>query len=138
MTNYYDFTLAPLRNILGPVYDAYRKTYDYTWKLLLEGRQVSTIENNPQPDMVEDRPWKFEYSVYGPVDMPVKAGVVGVKREILMQNEYPDIEKTDTGLGRYRREPTYLPANTPMQEIFVDMPYALKTDKPCSTVATRH
>jgi hypothetical protein len=138
MTSFYDFTVAPLRGILGPVYDAYRKAYDYTFKTTIEGWQVGTIQGNPLPDMVEDRINKWYYSVYGPVDMPVNAGTVGIQKEILMQTKPIDYETMDTGIGRFRREVKWVPDSATMQEIFVDMPYALKTDYKCSTVSTKH
>lgn len=133
MSEFYDTLLAPFRNILGPVYDAYRKIYEYKGSTTVPGHEVSTIEGAPQPDFREDRHHHFVYSVYGPVDNPVKAGIVGVPRIVKMQENY-----TGPEIRPYRGRPVnYLPIDTPMKEIFVDMPFEMKTEFKTSTVTTK-
>lgn len=135
MTEYFDFVLAPFRHFLGPVYDSYRKKYSYTETETVPGYSVGTIEGVPLPDVVGDRKNKFYYSVYGPPDDTVKAGIVGEDVQIKMQGKpivrtYPRGEKT--------RPVEWLPENVEMHETFVDMPFTQKTKFRTSTVATRH
>ena len=139
MTSYYDFTLAPLRRMLGPVYDAYRKAYEYTSSVLVPGHVVSTIEGVPLPDVIPDRGHKFYYSVYGPPDYNVPVDVVGRDTQVLTQTGSDYWETLRINNGRKKHTPVeWLPKGTEKQEVFVEMPYTLKTDLPCSTVSTRH
>ena len=86
MTEFSDFTLAPMRKLLGPVYDKYRKAYEYNETAVVPGNYVSTLHGTPLPDVLEDRKNKFHYSVYGRPDNPVPAGIVGVDTIIKMQS----------------------------------------------------
>src|SRR5690606_10373994 len=90
MTQYWDFTLAPFRRILGPVYDAYRKMYTFNHEEEIEPQLVSTLEGNPQPDFSEDRRHRSIYGVYGPPDNMVKAGIVAEPARIRMQSKSVD------------------------------------------------
>lgn len=135
MTSFLDFTLAPLRRFLGPVYDAYRKKYDYTEKETVPGHFVSTIEGVPLPDMAPDRRHRFYYSVYGPPDAPVKADIVGNDTEVMMQSKPP---APTYARGEIKRPVEWLPEDAEMHETFVDMPFTQKTHLRSSTVATRH
>lgn len=139
MTSFYDFNLAPFRHILGPVYDAYRKVYEYTSSILVPGHVVSTIEGVPLPDFIPDREHKFYYSVYGPPDYPVPADTVGHATEVLTQTG-PDYWSTlqINNQRRKRRPVDYLPADVEMQEVFTEMPFTKPTELRCSTVATFH
>lgn len=135
MTEYWDFTLAPFRRFLGPVYDAYRKIYSYNHEEEIPGNLVSTIEGNPQPDFSEDRRHKSIYGVYGPPDNMVKAGIVANPAKVKMQEK--PIEPT-YGIGCRRTVVKWLPKNVEMHETYVDMPFTQKTNLRTSTVATRH
>lgn len=133
MTEFYDTLLAPFRKFLGPVYDAYRKKYEYKDTVTIPDHVVSTLDGTPLPDMFPDRKHNFVYSVYGPPDMSVKAGIVAVPQEVKMQdNYYQPIRPRTT------RPVQWLPANTEMKEVFVEMPYELPTKLKCSTVSTKH
>ena len=139
MTEFFDFSQTPLRNILGPVYDAYRKSYEYLSSIVVPGDAVSTIEGAPLPDMYPDRQSRFYYGVYGPPDNPVKADIVGTPATVLTQTTPEDWERFRIDNSRKKYRPVeWLPSGVPTQEIFVDMPYALPSDLPCSTVSTRH
>lgn len=138
MTEFNDFTLAPLRKFLGPVYDAYRKTYDYLGEILVPGHQVSTIEGTPLPDVAEGRSHKFYYSVYGAPDNPVKAGIIGQDTKVRTQGTESELETEVKGIGCLNRPVAWMQRRPPMKEIFVEMPYELNTHLPCSTVATKH
>lgn len=135
MTQFFDFALAPLRRFLGPVYDSYRKKYDYPETETVPGYSVGTIEGVPLPDVIEDRKNKFYYSVYGPPDMMVKAGIVGEDVQIKMQGK--PIPRTYPR-GEIVREVEWLPQNVEMVESYVEMPFTQKTKFRASTVATRH
>jgi hypothetical protein len=139
MTSFYDFTLAPFRHFLGPVYDAYRRVYEYTSSIVVPGHVVSTVEGVPLPDVVPDRGHKFYYSVYGPPDYPVSADIVGNDTEVKTQTgpEYWNRLMIDNS-RRPKRQVEWLPGDVTKQEVFVEMPYTLNTTLPCSTVATRH
>lgn len=137
MTEYLDFTVAPFRHILGPVYDAYRKVYEYVTTASVQGQFVSTIEGTPLPDTAEDRRHNFYYSVYGPPDNPVKAGVVGTGTVVKMQT-VPVPPTYNRGDSNIIRPVEWLPPDVEMREHFVDMPFTLPTTLRASTVATKH
>lgn len=135
MTSFWDFTLAPLRGILGPVYDAYRKRYEYNETATVPGHLVSTLDGVPVPDVAGPRNHNFYYSVYGPPDAMVKADIVGTDAEIKMQGKAPE---PVYARGQKLRPVDWLPENVEMHETFVDMPFTQKTKFRTSTVATRH
>lgn len=135
MTSFLDTALAPLRRFLGPVYDAYRKKYDYPEKAIVPGHLVSTIDGAPLPDMAPTRNHNFYYSVYGPPDAMVRADIVGNDTTIMMQSKAPE---PVYGRGKINRAVEWLPEDAEMHETFVDMPFTQKTNLRCSTVATRH
>ena len=135
MTEFEDYTVAPFRKFLGPVYDAYRKIYKYTSTALVDGRFVSSLEGTPLPDVAQDRNHNFQYSVYGPVDNMVKAGIVGTDVQVKLQDEHPPITRTRSEIVR---PVSWLPETVEMREHFVDMPFSLPTKLRASTVATRH
>jgi hypothetical protein len=135
MTEFFDFALAPLRKFLGPVYDAYRKKYEYPETAVVPGHFVGTIEGVPLPDFIEDRQNNFYYSVYGRPDNMVRADIVGNDTVIKMQSkpQPPTFPR-----GEIVRPVDWLPEKLEMQEIFVEMPFSQKTKYNSSTVATRH
>lgn len=135
MTNFFDFTLAPLRNLLGPVYDAYRKKYNYPETATVPGHSVSTIDGVPLPDMLEDRRNNFYYGVYGRPDDMVRAGIVGTDVTIKMQSKAPP---PTFPRGEIVRPVEWLPEKLEMKEVYVDMPFEQKSKHSASTVATRH
>lgn len=135
MTEFWDFALAPFRSALGPVYDAYRKKYDYKETAIVPGHLVSTIDGTPVPDVAPDRNHNFYYSVYGPPDAMVKADIVGTDAEIRMQSKAPP---PVYARGETVRKVEWLPDNVEMHETFVEMPFTQKTKYRASTVATRH
>lgn len=133
MSEFYDTLLAPFRRFLGPVFDYYRKEYEYKDTVTIPEHVTSTLECVPLPDIFPDRKHNFVYSVYGPPDMSVKAGIVAVPAVVKMQDNYYQPTRP------YSARPVdFLPPNTPMKEVFVDMPYELPTKFKSSTVATKH
>ena len=135
MSSFLDTTLAPFRRFFGPVFDEYRKKYEYTHTEKIEGHLVSTIEGVPLPDVASSRRHNFYYSVFGPPDQPVKADIVGMPVTVKMQSK--PVPRT-YGRGEIVRPVEWLPEDVPMHETFVDMPFTQKTEYRSSTVATRH
>lgn len=135
MTEFLDFTLAPFRRFLGPVYDAYRRIYKYNETATVPGYSVGTIDGVPLPDMIEDRRNNFYYSVYGRPDNMVRAGIVGTETTIKMQDRAPP---PTFPRGEIVRPVEWLPEKLEMKETYVDMPFEQKTKYNASTVATRH
>lgn len=135
MTEFFDFALAPFRRFLGPVYDAYRRKYQYNETAVVPGHLIGTIDGVPLPDIIEGRKNNFYYSVYGRPDNMVRAGIVGTDTTIKMQDKAP---MPTYPRGQTNRPVEWLPENTEMKEVYVDMPFSQKTKYNASTVATRH
>ena len=132
---FFDALLLPVRGVILPLYDRYRLRNPDNTTITIPGWAVSDIRNTPVPYTVEHQ-YDFGYGgVYGPPDMPVKAGVVNQEQTIQTQqvhngivNRYGADQTTD-----YKEEDGFIKGPTKNVEVFVHMPFMLETDLPCST-----
>ena len=125
--------MMPLRGILAPLFDGYRKRDTRTMPFTVPAWAVSELPNTPIPYTVEHQ-YDFRYGgTYGPPDLPVSAGITNTERTMMTQ-------KVSNGFNPRHRVPyEYMPytgfndEEGENIELFVHMPFALPTTKPCST-----
>lgn len=125
-SGYLDIFLFPLRGVLAPVFDAYRRSkLPDTTGQEIPSWAVSDMRNTPIPYIVEHRYDFGNGGMYGPPDMPVRAGIVNVPRTVHVQ-QIKEERRVETGQEFY---------NGPQKnmELFVYSPFSLETDLPCST-----
>lgn len=123
---WFDVLVAPLRGLILPIYDQYRKRQQPTTQMKIPAYVVSDIRNTPVPFITEHRYDFGNGGVYGPPDMPVSRGIVNVpgtvNRQVVEKKALPPAATS----GFY---------NGPQDnmEIFVYSPFSLPTNLPCST-----
>jgi len=124
-SGFLDVLMIPVRGIIQPLFDSYRKKEAVTTEITIPAWAVSDIKNTPIPYQVNHRYDFGNGGVYGPPDMPVSAGIVNTPGIIQVQQskEGKQIEFIN---GFYNGPQEY-------REIFVHMPFSLPTDLPCST-----
>jgi len=122
--HWFDNLMVPLRGIIAPIYDQYRKRILPKEPMDIPAWAVSDMRNTPVPFIVEHRYDFGNGGVYGPPDMPVSRGIVNVPRTV--QRQIIEEEKEEPVHGFY---------NGPQEnvELFVYSPFTLPTDLPCST-----
>jgi hypothetical protein len=122
-----DNLMIPVRGIIQPIVDAYRKrTVPYT-TMEIPAWAVSEQRNTPIPYITEHRYDFGNGGVYGPPDMPVSRGIVNVPRQVTIQ---PTMAKPKNNMPS---KPEFYNGPQEMVEIFVYSPLVLPTNLPCST-----
>jgi hypothetical protein len=135
----FDVFLLPLRGVIQPIFDGYRKRETRTKTMNVPAWAVSDIKNTPVPYTVEHQYDFGMGGVYGPPDMPVTAGTVNVEKQIKTQHVSDGRHKF--GLHRASKENTGFNHDDSEEgnvEVFVYSPFVLPTDLPCSTVMTKY
>lgn len=124
-SGFLDILLTPLRGVIQPIYDSYRKREPFTLSMVIPAWAVSEMPGTPIPYTTEHRYDFGNGGVYGPPDMPVRMGVVNVAQTV-------QVQKVMTP-----REIEYVQEfyNGPQEnmELFVYSPFSLPTTLPCST-----
>jgi hypothetical protein len=124
---WFDTLMMPVRGIIAPLHDKYRKVTGPTEEMTIPAWAVSDTKNTPIPYTVEHRYDFGNGGVYGPPDFQVSRGVVNVEKTIMRQvNPNPSKVQPQTGNGFY-----YGPQEN--IEIFVHAPFSRPTNLPCST-----
>ena len=131
-----DVLMTTLRGVIQPVFDSYRHVPLRTAQLGIPAWAVSDQRNMPVPYIVEHQ-YDFGHGgVYGPPDMPVKAGIANMPRTVHIQ-PMPGIDRFEKLQdGKQIQEFNNKPQDN--MEIFVYSPFALHTDLPCSTSALKY
>lgn len=134
----FDVFLMPLRGIIQPIFDGYRKRETRTKTMTVTAWAVSDIRNTPVPYTVEHQYDFGMGGVYGPPDMQVSAGIVNVDKQIKTQHVSDGRHKF--GLHRAVKENTGFNSDSEEEnvELFVYSPFVMPTDLPCSTVMTKY
>lgn len=133
-----DVLITPLRGLILPIYDAWRRKPTKTIEQEVPAWAVSDMRNTPIPYTVEHQ-YDFGYGgVYGPPDMPVKAGVVNQPRTVRVQYVHNGVNYRHGEDTEYVEDMGFSTGPTDNIELFVYSPFALKTDLPCSTVMNKY
>lgn len=132
----FDVFLLPLRGVIQPIFDQYRKRETRTKTMNIPAWAVSELPNTPVPYTVEHQYDFGMGGVYGPPDMPVSAGIVNVDKQ--MKTQHVNDGRHKFGVHRIGRENTGFTDSEENVEVFVYSPFTLATDLPCSTVMTKY
>lgn len=125
ISGFFDALLIPIRGIIQPIVDGYRKQQPATVTVELPPWAVSDIQNTPIPHTVNHRYDFGNGGVYGPPDNPVRAGIVNVPGTVNVQKVHPTTDMTLV--------PEFYNGPQDNMELFVYSPFSLPTNLPCST-----
>jgi len=132
-TSLLDVLTMPLRGILAQVHDGYRKRDTREYSMTIPAWATSDMRNTPVPYTVEHQ-YDFGYGgVYGPPDMPVRAGIVNTEQTIKTQYMSNGMDSHHRSRAPYKENTGFNDIDGDNVELFVYSPFALKTDLPCST-----
>lgn len=133
-----DSAIRPLRGLIGPIFDKYRQKDTKNSSMTIPAWAVSEIQNTPIPYTVENQ-YDFGFGgVYGPPDMPVRAGIVGTPKTIAVQYVSNGFNRELGKDTSYNQETGFTKEPPQNVEYFVYSPFTLPTDLPCSTVMNKY
>jgi len=133
-------TDIPLRSIRGPLYDQHKFKKIRGKEMIIPVRGASTLPNVAIPDQMMNL-HDLTYSFFGPPDNQVRPGFVGKIKKALVLN-FNGNERYHRYDGSYdllaNVDKSFQNASPDNIELFVDSPFAVKTDLPCSVLGFKY
>ena len=125
----------PLRGKIAPLHDEYKFKDKRNTTVEIPGWAVGVETNHPIPIQKNDL-FDFTHSIYGPPDMPVRAGIVGRNKTVKVENNKVNMKRTwDSEEKEYSyNNGGFYSGEQKMLEFFVDTPFVLESDLPCSVL----
>ncbi len=131
---YYE-TDMPLRGKIENLHDKHKFKNKKDSTVTIPGWASGTEPNHPIPVQKQNL-FDFTFSVFGPPDLPIQAGIAGVSHTIPVENNRVKIvrEYDDNFDLMANADKSFYRGQQRMKEHFVTMPFVLDTDLPCSVL----
>lgn len=133
---YYE-TDMPLRGKIENLHDSYKFKNKKNSKITIPGWASGTEPNNPIPNQKQNL-FDFTYSIFGPPDLPIPAGIAGVEHTIPVENNRVKMVREYNNNNHLNMmanvDRSFYRGEQNMKEHFVTMPFILDTDLPCSVL----